>query len=627
MTLELLLNIICDLAIKRNLVNYSAAGSSIYELNTKTVDSYPFIFVSPTGSIVTRKNFTDYGLTLFYVERLLEDNANDTRTYSIANDTLVNLVRQLRQLTGIVEITEPSVRLFNDERLNDRCCGAYAEITVTVLNEAECPVIFDEEGEFMGTYIPETLKEVDILDSLASKDWVARYVAEHSSEGMTEEQVKKLINNALKAYTKSEKFATINGSGITNNEIYNLLETAEFNSFLSGYTQEIQNIYQAVSAATPEGYEEVKQQVSANTENISILSAFTSGLSFTVSEHTQNIEQLSQIVASGFKVYVMNHHRTQDDINEMVRVALDTESPNFARIVLLFGINTATGGGQYIMLRPYNKNFPFPYDTSDAYFSGIYPVSETKYSLYTIGFTQNSMDVEVHREDYDSREFVTQTAYTQDIQALSGITSGLSEDFSTLSGTVSEHTESIEQIESAITGINETLVVLSAQTSGNTAQISANTTQIVELSGATSDALTGLSTEISELSGATGDLGLQVAALLGEVPNTAFFNLLKDYGDTSNEVSRLYQDMNAANASGKTLILISAFQKSTQDIAVFVFCRQDGGTKDFFGYGGGIYYDGSSLMIARAVPIIRNGTYMNITPKNGHLYLDDFNSK
>lgn len=382
MTLELLLNIICDLAIKRNLVNYSAAGSSIYELNTKTVDSYPFIFVSPTGSIVTRKNFTDYGLTLFYVERLLDDNANDTRTYSIANDTLVNLVRQLRQLTGIVEITEPSVRLFNDERLNDRCCGAYAEITVTVLNDAECGVWFDEEGEFMGTYIPETLKEVDILDSLASKDWVARYVADHSSEGMTEEQVKKLLSNALKAYTKTNDFATINGSGITNSEIYNLLETVEFNEFLSGYTQEIENIYQAVSAATPEGYEQVKQQVSANTENISILSAFTSGLSFTVSEHTQNIEQIESAITG---------------INETLVVLSAQTSANTAQILALSGY------------------------TEQA----VSSITQEFESVYTAISAATPAD-------YDSVKGQV-SANTENIQILSGLTSGLTADFTALS--------------------------------------------------------------------------------------------------------------------------------------------------------------------------------------------------
>ena len=241
---------------------------------------------------------------------------------------------------------------------------------------------FDEEGEFMGTYIPETLKEVDILDSLASKDWVARYVADHSSEGMTEEQVKKLLSNALKAYTKTNDFATINGSGITNSEIYNLLETVEFNEFLSGYTQEIENIYQAVSAATPEGYEQVKQQVSANTENISILSAFTSGLSFTVSEHTQNIEQIESAITG---------------INETLVVLSAQTSANTAQILALSGY------------------------TEQA----VSSITQEFESVYTAISAATPAD-------YDSVKGQV-SANTENIQILSGLTSGLTADFTALS--------------------------------------------------------------------------------------------------------------------------------------------------------------------------------------------------
>jgi ABC-type transporter Mla subunit MlaD len=62
---------------------------------------------------------------------------------------------------------------------------------------------------------------------------------------------------------------------------------------LSGYTQDKEAIYAAISAASPDNYEKVCEQVSANTENISELSAFTSGLSFTIAEQSQMIEQIS----------------------------------------------------------------------------------------------------------------------------------------------------------------------------------------------------------------------------------------------------------------------------------------------------------------------------------------------
>lgn len=309
MSLEFLLNVICDLAIKRNLVNYSCAGPSIYALNNETIKDYPFIFISPTDNITTRKNFTDYILTFFYVERLLDDMSNETHIFSIANDTIVNLCRQLRQLEGIVSVSEPNVRLFTEtERMADRCAGGYSNITITVQNDAECPVWMDEEGEFMGTYIPQTLKDLSVLDSLASKTWVAQYVEGVVISGGTDEkEVKRLINQALKDYTKTSNFATINGSGITSGQSYNLVERSEFRTFYSAYTQEVEDIYRAISAATPEDYEEnvakiaknaddivlLSGQTSANTVDIATLSASTQGIEGTVHANTDSIEALS----------------------------------------------------------------------------------------------------------------------------------------------------------------------------------------------------------------------------------------------------------------------------------------------------------------------------------------------
>lgn len=433
MTLELLLNIICDLGIKRNLVNYSAAGSSVYSLNTLTIDSYPVLFVSPTGSIVTRKNFTDYGLSLFFIERLLEDNANDTRTYSIANDTLVNLVRQLRQLTGIVEVSEPSVRLFNDERLNDRCCGAYAEITVTVLNDAECGLWFDEEGEFMGTYIPNTLKEVDILDSLASKDWVAKYVAEHSTggaSGMTEEEVRRLINNALRDYTKTNKFAKINGSGITDNEAYSLLTSEEFEAFLTGYTQEIQNIWNSMtSGGTPADYNQVKAQVTANTENIAILSAQTSA-------NTAQIAELSG-ATSGINETIETINNTVTGINETV-IAISAQTSGISQDLA---------------------------DLSGSTEQAVSSLTQDIETLYAAISAATPADYEQLKGQV--------TANTQNIEILSGLTSAITGEITTVEGQITAITGDFAAIEGQVTANTENIQILSGITSGIASDLTA----------------------------------------------------------------------------------------------------------------------------------------------------------
>ena len=347
MSLELLLNIIADLAIKRNLVDYAAFGPSIYELQAGIIKDFPFVFISPTNNVRTRKNFTEFTLTVFYVDRLLADNTNETHIFSIANDTIVNLLRQLRSLEGIVDVSEPIVRLFTEtEKLNDRCAGGYTEVTITVLNDMECPVFFDEEGDVLGTFIPSTLKDLNVLDSLASKEWVARYVSEHGGGGGADENtIKRLIAQALREYTKTEDFAHFNGSGITNEEIYHFVLQSDFETFYSAYTDTIEDIYSVLSGVTPEGYAELVSAVTKNTQDIAelsaytgtidvsslsgavenlsaatsgiasdvealsaytgdigtgvqVLSAFTSGLSFTVTEQGQKIEQLSGSVVT-----------------------------------------------------------------------------------------------------------------------------------------------------------------------------------------------------------------------------------------------------------------------------------------------------------------------------------------
>ena len=95
MTLELLIQILSDFGIKRNLVNWVSAGPSIYALNPVEIKEYPLFFISPTERIEVKKNTTEYGLTIYFCDRLLEDNSNETQIYSTGAETLTNFIRQI----------------------------------------------------------------------------------------------------------------------------------------------------------------------------------------------------------------------------------------------------------------------------------------------------------------------------------------------------------------------------------------------------------------------------------------------------------------------------------------------------------------------------------------------------
>lgn len=141
MTLKYLLNAISTKSINQKCINYAAAGSDIYQLNVLRVDAYPVLFTSPTGNHSVNENTTIYELTLYYLDRLTEDNVNDIDIQSAAIEQLKNIVRHIATIDGVIRVSEEySITNFIEtEAFNDRLCGAYTTIQVEVLNNFVCP--------------------------------------------------------------------------------------------------------------------------------------------------------------------------------------------------------------------------------------------------------------------------------------------------------------------------------------------------------------------------------------------------------------------------------------------------------------------------------------------------------
>lgn len=142
MTLERLLLEIGNIGINDKLINYAAAGSSIYSLNAMTIRNYPILYVSPTGTHTVTENLTTYALTLFYIDRLVEDSTNDVDIHSAGIEVLKNIIRKIDFLEGVVDVDNTySIQLFTEtEKMSDRCNGAFAQINVTIQNETICGI-------------------------------------------------------------------------------------------------------------------------------------------------------------------------------------------------------------------------------------------------------------------------------------------------------------------------------------------------------------------------------------------------------------------------------------------------------------------------------------------------------
>ena len=140
MSLKQLIDEIAKLAIDQKCINYSAAGTSIYQLNPKAINEYPVLFMSPTGNHLVMNNYTTFEITLYYLDRLTEDSINDIVIYSASIEQLKNIVRGIELLDGVLKVVDGyTITNFADtESFDDRLCGAYTTIQITVVNTDTC---------------------------------------------------------------------------------------------------------------------------------------------------------------------------------------------------------------------------------------------------------------------------------------------------------------------------------------------------------------------------------------------------------------------------------------------------------------------------------------------------------
>lgn len=141
MTLQKLINEIAIRAIKQKIVNSSGAGSDVYLLNGMTIKDYPILYTSPTGSHSVTKNTTEFSITLYYLDRLLNDSSNELDVLSTAVEELKNIVLNIEKIPGVVGVSdEYQITNFTEtEAMNDRVAGAYTQLMVEVKNETICP--------------------------------------------------------------------------------------------------------------------------------------------------------------------------------------------------------------------------------------------------------------------------------------------------------------------------------------------------------------------------------------------------------------------------------------------------------------------------------------------------------
>lgn len=140
MTLKNLTDKIAKLAIEQKCINYSCAGTSLYQINPKEVDAYPVLFQAPSGDHQVNDNSTTYEISLYYFDRLTEDYGNDIDVYSASIEQLKHIVKGIGTIDGVLKVeTGYTITNFAEtESFDDSIAGSFTTIRIETKNNEIC---------------------------------------------------------------------------------------------------------------------------------------------------------------------------------------------------------------------------------------------------------------------------------------------------------------------------------------------------------------------------------------------------------------------------------------------------------------------------------------------------------
>lgn len=149
MQLKILFEKIAKMGIDNELINYSIATTSLYNINFQNIEDYPVMCLMPYGTHRTTKNIVSYSIALYYIDRLNRDGSNEFDILSTSIEVLKSLVNNIRNIKGVVDVsTDYNITNFTDtQRLSDKCAGAFITLNIDVLNENSCSLKDDEVEE------------------------------------------------------------------------------------------------------------------------------------------------------------------------------------------------------------------------------------------------------------------------------------------------------------------------------------------------------------------------------------------------------------------------------------------------------------------------------------------------
>lgn len=115
--------------------------NDIYKLNANPALQYGcFCYTQGQHSGSTESDYRTFNFTLYYVDRLTEDEGNANEVISTGVETLGNILDTLAE--GAFEVGDYSIQPFF-QRFADECAGCYVTVGVEALKGGVCAENFE----------------------------------------------------------------------------------------------------------------------------------------------------------------------------------------------------------------------------------------------------------------------------------------------------------------------------------------------------------------------------------------------------------------------------------------------------------------------------------------------------
>ena len=105
-----------------------------------------FSFVKGQHTTSADSDWITYAFTLYYIDRLTEDNSNMLDIQSAGVQTLDNILRSLSQAIEGIIIGNYSFQPFIHS-FADKCAGVYVSVNIQALRDSRCAQIFYDFNE------------------------------------------------------------------------------------------------------------------------------------------------------------------------------------------------------------------------------------------------------------------------------------------------------------------------------------------------------------------------------------------------------------------------------------------------------------------------------------------------